>query len=92
MKIEITNEERGFKLYKENSPYPMENFRNSFLSKFLFATPTWKVYIRTVILYAIILVNYKNKNLKQIASSMIILDAVMGLQSRFIQSNISRLL
>ena len=36
MKIEITNEERGFKLYKENSPYPMENFRNSFLSKFLF--------------------------------------------------------
>lgn len=63
-----------------------------FLSKFLFATPTWKVYIRTVILYAIILVNYKNKNLKQIASSMIILDAVMGLQSRFIQSNISSLL
>jgi hypothetical protein len=36
MKIEITNEERGFKLYKENSQYPMENFRNSFLSKFLF--------------------------------------------------------
>lgn len=36
MKIEITNEERGYKLYKENSQYPMENFRNSFLSKFLF--------------------------------------------------------
>lgn len=36
MKIEITNEERGYKLYKESSQYPMENFRNSFLSKFLF--------------------------------------------------------
>jgi hypothetical protein len=61
-----------------------------FLYKFIFAPPSWKVYIRTVLLYIIIVVNYKNKNFKSIATAMIILDAIMGLQSRFVQGNISR--
>ena len=36
MKIEITNEENGYKLYKENSNRPEINFRHSFLSNYLF--------------------------------------------------------
>ena len=36
MRIEITNEENGYNIYKENSPYPLQNFRNSFSSTFLF--------------------------------------------------------
>lgn len=62
-----------------------------FFSKFVFSPPSWKVYLRTVLLYIIILVNYKNKNFKSIAAAMVMLDGIMGLQSRFIQANLSRL-
>lgn len=62
----------------------------TFLYKFAFAPPSWKVYIRTVLLYIIVIANYKNKDFKKIAASAVILEAIMGMQSRFVQANMSR--
>jgi hypothetical protein len=57
---------------------------------------TWKVYIRTILIYTISLIinsleNYKynnfNSNIINISGLLIIIDSLMGLQSRHIQSN-----
>lgn len=57
-----------------------------FFSKFISNTKTWKVYIRNVLIYSIIAIMYKHPQHKDIAGMLIIIDALMGLQSRFIQS------
>jgi hypothetical protein len=62
----------------------------AFFSKFLTVSPTWKVYMRTVLCYTIIVASRNHPNFKDIAGSIMIIDAIMGLQSRFIQGNISR--
>jgi hypothetical protein len=57
---------------------------------------TWKVYIRTILIYTLSLIinsleNYKynnfNSNIINISGLLIIIDSLMGLQSRHIQSN-----
>ena len=63
---------------------------------FITQNKTWKVYIRTILFYSIgliinttdyyILNNY-NKQPRNITGLIIILDALMGLQSRHIQNN-----
>ena len=57
---------------------------------------TWKVYIRTILFYSISLIinstdyhilNIYNKQSRNITGIIIIIDALMGLQSRHIQNN-----
>lgn len=64
----------------------------AFFAKFMSVSPTWKIYLRTVLSYLIIVASYKQPQFKNIAGSMMIVDALMGLQSRLIQGNISRII
>lgn len=50
---------------------------------------TWKVYLRTVLIYSnnIILTKFDSKQPRNNSGLLIILDALMGLQSRHIQNN-----
>lgn len=53
---------------------------------------TWKVYLRTILIYIIILIinlidSTKSKTMNNISGILIIIDALMGLQSRHIQNN-----
>jgi hypothetical protein len=53
----------------------------------------WKVYLRTVLIYAIVLVltlKYDN-SFRQVCGTLIIVDAMMGLQSRHIFEHLSLL-
>lgn len=58
-----------------------------FLTKFITNNTNWKVYERTILLYSLIpYFTYKNNN--DISSLLIIIDAVLGLQSRHIANNL----
>lgn len=58
-----------------------------FLTKFINNNANWKVYERTILLYSLIpYFTYKNNN--DISSLLIIIDAVLGLQSRHIANNL----
>lgn len=65
---------------------------------FLTKNNTWKVYIRTILIYITNIIinsldNYKykiyNKQSKNTSGLLVILDALMGLQSFHIQNNLS---
>lgn len=63
-----------------------------FIFKFIQFIPTWKVYLRTVLVYgliSILIISKKNntENLNHLFGILIIVDALMGLQSRHIVSN-----
>jgi hypothetical protein len=66
----------------------------SFSIKFIRYEQTWKNYTRTIIIYALVSIftTYHNKTSQRtlngnIGGIMIIIDALMGQQSRFIQTN-----
>ena len=67
-----------------------------FGSKFLYIKSNkkslWKNYLRTIISYTTILLIQKNniKNKNQLSGLIVIVDALMGQQSRFITTNMSR--
>ena len=66
----------------------------TFTYKFFKLSHIWKVYMRTVLSYAIVLflvAYYKDKYLN-VAGTIIIVDALMGLQSRHIFEQIGNLL
>jgi hypothetical protein len=56
-----------------------------FSYKFMFNTGTWKVYLRTVMTYTAVataqLANIPNAN--TLSGTLVIIDALMGLQSRY---------
>ena len=65
-----------------------------FTYKFLKITHIWKVYLRTILSYAIVLfliTNYNNKY-NSVAGTIIIIDALMGVQSEHIFDKIGFLL
>lgn len=66
----------------------------SFGSKFFKLPNVWKVYLRTVLAYSIVLflVTKYDKKYNNIAGTIIIIDALMGLQSRHIFEKIGLVL
>lgn len=65
-----------------------------FFYKFIKLPIVWKVYLRTVIAYAIVLflVTKYNDKYNNVAGTIIIIDALMGLQSRHIFEKIGLLI
>lgn len=58
-----------------------------FTDKFLNSPSTWKNYPRTVLVYSILPIFTKQKTDHNYGGLLIIIDALMGLQSRYIQNN-----
>jgi len=60
-----------------------------FTNKYLTTPQTWKVYPRTILTYSILgVTTYLNKNDNyNVGGIIVIADALMGMQSRYIQSN-----
>ena len=65
-----------------------------FLYKFFKLKHIWKVYLRTVLIYTIILflVTKYNNKYNNVAGTLIIVDAILGLQSRHIFEQIEYVL
>ena len=69
-----------------------------FLYKYFKLPLVWKVYLRTILIYTTVLIltvlstrslNNRDNNYNNISGTLIIIDALMGLQSRHIFSRIS---
>jgi len=61
-----------------------------FLQKYIKLPLVWKVYLRTILTYTTVLIlTILNNNYNHISGTLIIVDALMGLQSRHIFSRLS---
>lgn len=67
-------------------------FGSKFITNYLNKNSVWKNYLRTTLMYSIILLNTlsNNENKETISGLLIILDSILGQQSRFITTNMSR--
>jgi hypothetical protein len=58
-----------------------------FMSKFIYTKTNWKTYERTILIYGLVPYFTYTKTDHNYAGLLVILDAIMGLQSRHIQNN-----
>ena len=59
-----------------------------FSNKYIYNQGTWKNYSKTIISYSLLIIfTFNNKNMNNIGGVFVILDAILGANTRYITSN-----